>query len=90
MKRAFRALGLSASVLGALVAVGCGGPSTTNEDVVGPGTAPPTQGAAPPTQGAAPSYKGYADFAKSQGDQTAKGAGKSKDASQGQAAGKGK
>jgi hypothetical protein len=62
MKRASRALGLPASVLGALLAAGCG-PSTTNEDVVGPGT----------TANEGKTYKGgYAEFAKAQAEQTAK------------------
>jgi hypothetical protein len=69
-------------MLGVLLAAGCGAP-TTNDEVVGTGTAPP-----PP--GAAPSYKGYADFAKAQNEQTAKVAGQGKGASKGQAAGQGK
>jgi hypothetical protein len=81
MKRAFWALSLSASALAAVLAAGCGKP-TTNDEVVGAGSAPPSQGEAP-------SYKGYADFAKAQGEKTAKVAGKGKDASKGQAAGKG-
>jgi hypothetical protein len=84
MKRASWALSLSASALGAVLAAGCGSSSTTNEEVVGT-TGSPT---AAPT-GAAPTYKNYAEFAKAQNEQTAKGAGKGKDASKGQAAGKG-
>jgi hypothetical protein len=85
MKRAFRALGLSASALGAVLAAGCG-ENKTNEEVVGGNAAPTGSPTAAPT-GAAPTYKSYAEFAKAQNEQTAKPAGKG--ASKGQAAGKG-
>jgi hypothetical protein len=62
MKRASRAVGLSASMLGVLLAAGCG-PSSTNDDVVTTGT---------PTQ-SAPTYSNYADYARAQNKAAAKG-----------------
>jgi hypothetical protein len=72
MKRAFRALGLSASVLGALLAAGCGA-STTNEDVVGPDKTEATE---------RKTYTGgYGEFAKAQAEKAAKEVAAAKDKS---------
>jgi hypothetical protein len=80
MKRASWASALPATVLGAVLATGCGS-QTANDEVVG-------TRATPPPQAEGPVYKGYADYAKAQHEQTSQAAGKG--ASKGQGSGKGK
>jgi len=63
MKRSYRAFGLPASALFAVLAAGCN-TSTTNDDAMGKSTAPPSS--------STPAPKSYADFAQSQHEQTAK------------------
>lgn len=68
MKKASWGLGLPASVLGALLAAGCGENRTNEEVVVKSGS--PT--AAPTGAPTGPSYSNYSDYAKAQSKATAK------------------
>jgi hypothetical protein len=78
MKQPFRALGLPAVALCALLVAGCG-ENRTNEEVVG-ATGSPTAAPTAAPSGAAPTYKNYAEYAKAQ----------HKEAPAGKEAGKGK